>query len=122
QGQGLDTVIDELRRLKQRAQLTGPSREPEPPPAPIPTGTTVDTPSRSRPLSRIADLLLTGRFAPETPGGTSTEATTALTDGGVGRGIGTPPTSENPPDGNSTSSPASSAVWPGGSQLSAVES
>jgi WD40 repeat protein/serine/threonine protein kinase len=120
QGQGLDTVIDELRSLKDRAHPTGPTKEPEPPPTPIPTGSTVDAPPRSRPVSRMADLLLTGRFAPETPGGTSTEATTALTDGGDWRGIGTPPASENPQA--ASSSPASSAVLPGGSQLSAVES
>ena len=40
QGQGLDPVIDELRRLKDRAHPTGPAREPERPDPPIPSGTT----------------------------------------------------------------------------------
>src|SRR6516165_5624184 len=34
QGQGLDTVIDELRRLKESAHPTGPAKEPERPNAP----------------------------------------------------------------------------------------
>ena len=38
QGQGLDLVIDELRRLKDRAHPSGPAREPEPPDLPIPSG------------------------------------------------------------------------------------
>ena len=69
QGQGLDLVIDELRRLKERAHPTGPAREPEPPDLPIPSGPTAAAPSRSRQVSRMAQSLLTGRFVPETPGG-----------------------------------------------------
>ena len=48
QGQGLDTVIDELRRLKERAHPTGPAREPERPDPLIPSGTTAAAPSRHR--------------------------------------------------------------------------
>src|SRR5215469_10409447 len=40
QGQGLDAVIDELRRLKELASRTGPSREPAQPHLPIPSGPT----------------------------------------------------------------------------------
>src|SRR5262245_11404210 len=43
-GQGLDLVIDELRRLKERANPTGPNREPEQPHRPIPSGTTAAAP------------------------------------------------------------------------------
>src|SRR5919201_1833201 len=64
QGQGLDLVIDELRRLKDRAHRTGPAREPEPPDLPIPSGPTAAAPSRSRQVSRMAQSLLTGRFVP----------------------------------------------------------
>src|SRR3954468_20710045 len=38
QGQGLDLVIDELRRLKDRAHRPGPAKELEPPHLPIPSG------------------------------------------------------------------------------------
>src|SRR5262245_61306422 len=62
QGQGLDQVIDELRRLKERAHRTGPAREPERPDLPIPSGPTAAAPSRTRPVSRMAESLLTGRF------------------------------------------------------------
>src|SRR6516162_5533125 len=69
QGHGLDLVIDELRRLKDRSHPTGPAQEPERPAPPIPSGPTAAGPSRSRPVSQMAQSLLTGRFAPETPGG-----------------------------------------------------
>src|SRR5262249_18421038 len=68
QGQGLDLVIDELRGLKERAHRTGPEKGPELPNPPIPSGTTA-APSRSGPVGRMAQSLLTGRFVPETPGG-----------------------------------------------------
>src|SRR5262249_25508450 len=54
QGQGLDTVIDELRRLKERAHPTGPAKELEPPHLPIPSGTTAPASLRPRPVSRVA--------------------------------------------------------------------
>src|SRR3954454_20855727 len=69
QGQGLDLIIDELRRLKERVHRTGPAREPELPDAPIPAGTTAPAPSRARQVSRMAQSLLTDGFVPETPGG-----------------------------------------------------
>src|SRR5215831_16012060 len=78
QGQGLDAVIDELQRLKERAHRIGPAKEPERPDPPIPSGTTAAAPSRSRQVSRMALSLLTGRFVPETPGGSGeAEATGA---------------------------------------------
>jgi hypothetical protein len=43
QGQGLDTVIDELRRLKDRSHRTGPAKGPDRPDPPI-------RPGRWRPL------------------------------------------------------------------------
>src|SRR3954454_14258259 len=46
QGQGLDTVIDELRRLKERVHRTGPAQEPERPDPVIPSGPTAAAPSR----------------------------------------------------------------------------
>jgi WD40 repeat protein/serine/threonine protein kinase len=110
QGQGLDLVIDELRRLNNRAHPTGPSKEPELPAPPIPPGPTAAAPSRSGPASRMAQSLLTGRFVSVLPGAT-----------GGGEAV-----TEAPPAGDSVprygSSPPSSVVLPGGSQLSAVES
>jgi serine/threonine protein kinase len=120
QGQGLDTVIDELRRLKDRAQPSGPAREPEQPDRPIPVGTTAPAPSRAWQVSRMAQSLLTGRFAPETPGGANTEATAASTAALDPDETEAPPASE--PAAPSVSSPLSAVVLPGGSQLSAVES
>src|SRR6516162_8914870 len=69
QGQGLDTVIEELRRLKERTHPSGPAKEPERPDPVIPSGPTAAAPSRSRPVSEMAHSLLTGRFVPETPAG-----------------------------------------------------
>ena len=46
QGQGLDLVIDELRRLKDRRIRTGPAREPERPDPPIPIRDDGGRPSR----------------------------------------------------------------------------
>src|SRR3954451_19523297 len=65
QGQGLDLVIDELRRLKERAHPSGPAREPEPPHLPIPSGPPAAAPSRSLQVRRMAHSLLTGRLLPE---------------------------------------------------------
>jgi eukaryotic-like serine/threonine-protein kinase len=128
QGQGLDLVVNELRRLKDRAHPTGPAREPEQPHLPIPSGPTAAVPSRPRQVSRMAQSLLTGRFVPETPGGpgeaevanANREATAALTHRRDPDETGVPPVSNPAPVGES--SPPSSVVLPGGSQLSAVES
>src|SRR5215472_9663857 len=48
QGQGLDAVIDDLQRLKERVHPSGPPRESEQPHRPIPSGTTAAAPWRSR--------------------------------------------------------------------------
>ena len=126
QGQGLDMVIDELRRLKERAHRTGPAKEVEPPHLPIPSGPTAAAPLRSRPVSRMAHSLLTGRFVPVTPGGTGDgkaaagQATVALMDRRDASETEAPPASDPCPV--AVSSPPSSVVLPGGSQLSAVES
>jgi WD40 repeat protein/serine/threonine protein kinase len=128
QGQGLDAVIDELRRLKERAHPSGPPREPELPHLSIPFGTTAAAPSRSLPVSRMAQSLLTGRFAPATPGGTG-EAEVANTNGNATAALSDPSdrhetsaSSASIPTPASGSGPPSSSVLPGGSQLSAVES
>src|SRR4051812_30550386 len=127
-GQGLDAVIDELRRLRDRARPGVPAGEPGLPGPPIPPGSTAAAPSRVPQLGRMAHSLLTGRFAPETPGGPG-DAETA----GAGRGAkavaadhpdpdetGAPPACEHSPA--TGPSPTSSAVLPGGSQLAAAES
>ena len=55
------------------ARASRPARPgPEPPDPPIPSGTTAADPSRARPVSRMAQSLLTGRFAPRAPGGRAT--------------------------------------------------
>src|SRR5438876_4061677 len=61
QSQGLDLVIDELRRLKDSTRPTGAAREPELADAPIPSGPTAPGPSQARQVSRMAQSLLTGR-------------------------------------------------------------
>jgi WD40 repeat protein len=128
QGQGLDLVIDELRRLKDRAHPSGPAKEPERLDAVISAGTTAAAPSRSRQVSRMAQSLLTGRFVGETPdgpgeaeaAGASRDSTAASSD------RRDPDATEAPPASDlavvAGSSPPSSVVLPGGSQLSAVES
>src|SRR5262245_18678223 len=128
QGQGLDTVIDELWRLKERAHPSGPNQGSDRPGPPIPAGPTAAAPSQSRPVSRMAHSLLTGRFVPETPegpgegeaAGADREATAALSDRRDPDEIGAPPSGENSPAAGS--SRPSSVVLPGGSPLSAVES
>src|SRR3954465_8254670 len=60
QGQGLDLVIDELRRLKERSHPTGPAREPELPDPVIPAGPTAVASPRARQVSQMAQSLLTG--------------------------------------------------------------
>ena len=128
QGQGLDLVIDELRRLKERAHPSGPAREPEPPHLPIPSGPTAAAASRSRQVGRMAHSLLTGRFVTETPGGTggaegagaNRDATAPLTGRLNPDETAAPPASDHSPA--AVSSRPSSVVLPGGSQLSAVES
>jgi serine/threonine protein kinase len=128
QGQGLDLVIDELRRLKERAHSSDPAKGTGRPDPPIPSGATAFVPSRPRPVSRMAHSLLIGRFVPETPDGSGgaenagadREATAALSDHRDPEGTGAPPSSD--PAAAAGSSPPSSVVLPGGSQLSAVES
>jgi serine/threonine protein kinase len=127
QGQGLDTVIEELRRLKERAHPTGPAKEPVRPDPPIPSGMTAAASCRSRQVSRMAHSLLTGRFAPEMPGGpgeaeaatAAGQATAPLTSRRDPDATDAPPTSD--PSPVPVSSPASLVALPGGSQLSAVE-
>jgi hypothetical protein len=128
QGQGLDTVIDELRRLKDPAHRPGPDRESNRRAPSIPAGTTAPASLRAWQVSRMAHSLLTGRFGPEAPGGPSEaeaagldrEATAASGDRRDPDETEAPPTSD--PSPVVVSSPASSVVLPGGSQLSAVES
>jgi WD40 repeat protein len=128
QGQGLDLVINELRRLKDGAYASDPTRKPDVPDTPIPAGTTAAASSQARPVSRMALSLLTGRFAPEMPAGpgearianANGEATSCLSDPSDRDGTEAPPASHLSP--GATSSPPSSIVLPGGSQLSAVES
>src|SRR5690348_7086257 len=57
QGQGLDQVIDELRRLKERAHPSDPAKELERLDPPIPLGPTAAAPSRSRQVGRMAHSL-----------------------------------------------------------------
>ena len=82
QGQGLDLVIDELRRLKDRAHRPGPDRDTDRPAPPIPSGTTAPASSRAWQVSRMAHSLLTGRFGLETPGGPSRSRGRRLGPGG----------------------------------------
>lgn len=128
QGQGLDLVIDELRRLQERAHPTGPARKLEPLPLLIPSRPTGPAPSRSRPVSLMAQSLLAGRFVLEAPGrpgeaeaaGVNRASTAASADRRDPDATEAPPASENSPA--AVSSPPSSVVLPGGSQLSAIES
>jgi WD40 repeat protein/serine/threonine protein kinase len=119
QGQGLDTVIDELRRLKERAHPIGTDKKAEQALERIPPGSTLAAVSRSRQANEMALSLLTGRFVSKPPS-TAERNASAATDRGHGDGTGALPTS-NLASAN-VSSDSSSVVLPGGSQLSAVES
>src|SRR6516162_4915757 len=84
QGQGLDLVINELRRLKDRSHLAGPgtAAQSELPDALVPSGSTASALYRSRHVSLMAESLLTGRFGPETAGDLALRST-ATADGDV---------------------------------------
>src|SRR5262249_27902012 len=114
QGQGLDLVIEELRRLKERKHLTGQTKDPA---LPIPSVTTAAT-SPYRQASQMAHSLLTGRFVPEPPRGA--EDAEALTDRYQPDWTEAPPASDRV--SFPLSNPPSQVVLPGGSQLSEVES
>jgi len=96
QGQGLDTVIDELRRLKERAFPTGPARKPE-------LRTCRSRPGRLRqhrpgpagqPNGAVAAH---GRYVPEPRGTSNPEATAAVSDRRDPDETEAPPASENSP-------------------------
>src|SRR5205823_1502790 len=93
--------------------------EPERPELTIPSGPTAAAPFPLRPVSRMAQSLLTGRFTPEKLGGASTEDTATLADRHDPDEIEAPPASD--PASAAVSSPSSSVVLPGRSGLSAVE-
>jgi serine/threonine protein kinase/WD40 repeat protein len=120
QGQGLDLVIDELRRLKDRAHPAGPDEEPKRPHQQIQSGSTEAALSRSSQASAMAHSLLTGRFVSVAPASAEENGTASATDRGDGDETETPLTSNLAPA--AVSSDSSSVVLPGGSQLSAVES
>jgi WD40 repeat protein/serine/threonine protein kinase/Flp pilus assembly protein TadD len=107
QGQSLDAVIDELRRLRSRSVSARGDRS-APDDAEGPWTTSLARGSGAR--LPLANSLLTGRFDPNTPS------------------AGAPRTSEaNPQDSVQSglvpsAAPDTSAVMPGGAQLSSVES
>jgi WD40 repeat protein/serine/threonine protein kinase len=143
QGQGLDLVIDELRRLRaggtrSSGRGTRSQGDRKPPSNPATAGTPGADPAgpgsepgkprselhmagsevQARQVSRMAQSLLTGRFALLDPGVSSDrDATEAITD----RGDGDDATAEGPECTAARSSTAS-AVLPGGEALSTVES
>jgi WD40 repeat protein/serine/threonine protein kinase len=119
QGQGLDLVINELRRLKDRAHPTGQERKAEHALEEIRCGSTVAAPWRSRQASEIAHSLVTGGFVTEPPSIAEGNAS-AANDRRDGDDNEAPPPSNLAPAAGS--SPPSSVVLPGGSQLSEVES
>ena len=127
QGQGLDLVIDELRRLKNAAHPVGPAMQPKLLEASIPSGTTAAHSTLARPVSHIAESLLMGLFAPETPPA-PTEGDVATTNQeGTAAVCGRlnsrkPRCRRRATSAVVVSSPPSSVVLPGGSQLSEVES
>jgi WD40 repeat protein/serine/threonine protein kinase len=143
QGQGLDLVIDELRRLRARAtrnsgRLPRSPRDPQPPSNPESAGTPGADPAgppcepgnlhsepnmagcdfQGRQLSRMAQSLLSGRFELSDTGVSSDrDATEAITD----RGLVDAATVQDPASTQASSSTAS-AVLPGGKALSTIES
>ena len=70
QGQGLDLVIDELRRLNDRSQTPeiGPAAERGRREIPVSATATAPPPGEGAPVSFMAQSLLTGRFVAETAG------------------------------------------------------
>jgi WD40 repeat protein/serine/threonine protein kinase len=119
QGQGLDLVINELRRLKDGAHPSGPDKNADQALEKISSGSTVAAVSRSRQASDMALSLLTGRFVSEPPSSAERNAS-AATDRRDGVETHASPTSNLAPA--SVLGSSSAVVLPGGSQLSAVES
>jgi WD40 repeat protein/serine/threonine protein kinase/Flp pilus assembly protein TadD len=143
QGQGLDLVIDDLRRLRDRGTRDAERGTPSPgdrkrppnrattgPPGADPPGTRSDSGKprselhvagsecQARALSRVAQSLLTGRFESPAPGASAdVTATEATTDGGAADNA----TAEGAASTDARSSTAS-AVLPGGKALSTIES
>ena len=111
QGQSLDAVIDELRRLRGRSASGGASRRP------APDGREEDRPgdSGTRGIGAeagVARSLLTGRFEPRSDGDRTAGDERLAGPGRPGRRPGRSP----------RPSADTSAVMPGGTQLSTVES
>ena len=138
QGQGLDLVVDELQRLRDRS----PSRttavgDPSPRPRPKPSrrpGMEDSTIGEAIEVSAVVRSILTGRFDADGRGAEASGAARSLQAMDL-TGDATTPTqtdsatlaaiSEDPPApalSSSASASSSSAILPGGTQLSSVES
>ena len=123
EGQGLDKVIDELARLRD------PGRKPGAAEGPGPTAAAAATGAREPALGRIAESLLTGRFAtegavpsgempPDAPTGPAATERLARDATHASDFVLADPEPAGP---GPTPAPGPSAVLPGGSQVSTVQ-
>jgi serine/threonine protein kinase/WD40 repeat protein/tetratricopeptide (TPR) repeat protein len=132
QGQGLDQVIDELARLRQPGGHGPAAPEPQASEAPATAGLTPVTAAahrRRRELNRVAESLLSGRLLIEGLGSPEGDADAAIEMGATERfdpGATSDPTpaaanGDRPPDAPAADA-SSSAVLPGGTHVSEVDS
>ncbi|MFI5459935.1 MAG: protein kinase [Isosphaerales bacterium] len=137
QGQGLDLVIEELRRLRDQSGREPSAKDrlgpPPPPAAESPAPRISSLPARQ--VSQVARSLVTGRFASEDPNQDAVEPAWGPSPSPVSAGTavlierietdatGTMAPGAVPAAGDGAGpSASSSAVLPGGAQLSTVES
>jgi WD40 repeat protein len=133
QGQGLDQVIDELRRRGRDGESAGDhhagSERPPRPAVGIETVGVAGAGPRDRTLGQVAESLLSGRLGAAAPGAVAgvacpaTEAApTALYVPGAATGAGAGSTGRPPPGAPPAAGGSSAAVLPGGTAIAAVGS
>jgi eukaryotic-like serine/threonine-protein kinase len=128
QGQGLDQVIDELRRLRDPGRKSNAPASPREPATVSQVPLAASEHLRKRELSRMAESLLSGRLVDQEADSSTTDDPTPSLVVTERFGEGSPSSREQGPPGgdrvpapSSSSVMSSSAVMPGGKHVSEVD-